>query len=406
MADFVDTGSDKLPSPNFRAELIQRLTNDQGERGYDLVAADQIQFLSTFDSPDHPVLSLYLDISPVQRPGRKYQLALKELIRNRAEALDRAQHDAFMEEAARVEDFVLYRYAERGVGLAIFSCAEHGLWHVYRLPERVYDLLVFDQRPYLRPLLTMIDNQERYGVILVDRQQARLFQVFLGEIEEYTDLVSDVPRYHKQGGWSAARYQRHSDNEALHHLKRVADLAPKFFEQQEVNHILLGGTDENVAWFRQYLPEALQVRISGTFPIRIDAPDQAILDKVMEIQHHVERQVETDLVQTLITTASKGGPAVVGLDETLMALAQQRVMTLVVADNFHASGTRCTYCGDLTADPSASERPCRLCGQKQIERVDHLVNLMMHKVMEQEGRVEVVEGGRAPAERIGAMLRY
>ena len=44
--------------------------------------------------------------------------------------------------------------------------------------------------PYLRPLLETLDEHERHGVVLLDRQQARLFSVFLGEIEEHREAFA------------------------------------------------------------------------------------------------------------------------------------------------------------------------------------------------------------------------
>jgi hypothetical protein len=37
--------------------------------------------------------------------------------------------------------------------------------------------------PDLAPLLRLLDEHERYAVALVDKEKARLFSVFLGEIE-------------------------------------------------------------------------------------------------------------------------------------------------------------------------------------------------------------------------------
>ena len=57
------------------------------------------------------------------------------------------------------------------------------MWEAYRLPEVERDELTFGPVPHLAPLIDIVEEYERYAVALVDKESARLFTVFMAEIE-------------------------------------------------------------------------------------------------------------------------------------------------------------------------------------------------------------------------------
>ena len=91
----------------------------------------------------------------------------------------------------------------------MFTCTPHVLWRAEFLAARAPNHLAFEPRPDVAPLLRIMDEYERYAVALVDKTCARLFSVFMGEIEE-SDALRDTDAVGRtdQGGWSQARYQR------------------------------------------------------------------------------------------------------------------------------------------------------------------------------------------------------
>ncbi len=54
----------------------------------------------------------------------------------------------------------------------------------------------WEDTPYIAPLLEILDEYERYGVVLADKEQARLFTVFIGEIAEHYDAFAPAPVKH------------------------------------------------------------------------------------------------------------------------------------------------------------------------------------------------------------------
>jgi peptide subunit release factor 1 (eRF1) len=124
----------------------------------------------------------------------------------------------------------------------------------------------------------------------------------------------------------------------------------------------------------------------------------------MEIIRDVERKREKELAERVITLASKGGAASLGLADTLGAIYEGRVHILVVAEGYGAKGYRCEGCGYLSAQEIGR---CLFCGGDVVE-IEDAVNLAVRRVVEGGGRVEIIRESDAlrKAGNIGAILRY
>jgi peptide chain release factor subunit 1 len=73
-----------------------------------------------------------------------------------------------------VQQFVKeYRDLKRG--LAIFCDASDNLFWHRELNVRLRNGARWNETPYARPLLELLDEYERYCVVLTDRKQARFF---------------------------------------------------------------------------------------------------------------------------------------------------------------------------------------------------------------------------------------
>ena len=136
---------------------------------------DVIRSLAEFKRQGASVVSLYLDVDGRRfvRP-KDYELHLDALLREAGERGN--SHAAAAEDLERVAAYVkagIDRSATRG--LALFSCAAHGLWEVIELPVPVRNQLVVNSSPHIRQLEGVWDENERLGVLLADKQRARMF---------------------------------------------------------------------------------------------------------------------------------------------------------------------------------------------------------------------------------------
>jgi peptide chain release factor subunit 1 len=367
---------------------------------------EQLDALQRFEGDGASVLSVYLDLEPARQLERNYRIAFIDLVKAARERLDEAGREALQVEVDRVEAW-LAEHDPQGLGLAVFSCTPRAFWQAHFLPVRVADHLAFEPAPDLAPLLAVLDEYERYAVALVDKERARLFTVFMGQIEEHDDFRDFVPGKHEQGGWSQANYQRHHEAHVHRHLKRVADHLARLFRRRRFDRLIVGGPEEATSALRQLLPRPLARAVVATIPAELFASSTEILAKVQEIEQRVEREHEARLVDQLLDAAGVGGRATCGVAATLEALWLGEVQVLVVADGVHLAGGECPQCGRLAPEGTAQ---CPVCGTTML-MVHDLFERAMARTREQVGRVEVVQGEAAKRLReagggMGALLRY
>ncbi len=202
---------------------------------------------------------------------------------------------------------------------------------------RVPNHLTFENRPDVAPLLELVDEFERYAIALVDKEKARLFTFFAGEIEEMESFKDFVFGKSDQGGVSQARYQQHHEAHVYWYLKRVAQRLAEVHRRRRFDRLILAGPEEPTAELRRLLPRALAARVVAVLPATLFATEREILDTTLEVEHSVERDVEERLIQQMLMTGP-AGRATLGVEPTLAALWADMVQTLVVASGVPPTG--------------------------------------------------------------------
>jgi hypothetical protein len=117
-----------------------------------------------------------------------------------------------------------------------------------------------------------------------------LFYFHLGQLQEQQGMAGEEVRRTKRGGGSQAPGRKGGSSGQTDYIEEVTDrnakemveLTTRFFSEKNVRRILIGGTDDNVAFFRNQLPKAWQSLVVGSFPIS-KANQTEILAKAMQI---------------------------------------------------------------------------------------------------------------------------
>jgi peptide chain release factor subunit 1 len=187
-------------------------------------------------------------------------------------------------------------------------------------------------------------------------------------------------------------------------MKDAAEFAARFFSENNVRRVLIGATDDNLALFRSHLPKAWQSLIVGNFPISMTASHDEVLERAMKAGQEAEHLREKRLVEAVVTGAAKGRGGVVNLDNTLGAIREGRIHTLLISEGFRAPGYRCTGCEYMTAQEM---KRCPFCG-KEFEKIPDAVELTVRRVLQNGGDVEVLHNNPILKKHgdIGALLRY
>ncbi|MCS7247567.1 MAG: hypothetical protein NZ840_04920 [Anaerolineales bacterium] len=357
--------------------------------------------LLDFQAPN-AVVSLYLNTDPSEGNKETHRRHLRALLRQ-------------VELPSDVE--VIERYFEHefdwaGRSVAVFSCATRDWFRSFSLAVPLRSRVRVGDRPHVKPLADLLDSYGGYGVAIVDKQGARFFYFHLGELVEQEGVVGEIVRHTKRGGGSQAAGRRggiagqtnYIEELAERNLREAAEYAARFFAENNVRRILIGGTEENVNLFRGFLPKTWQSLVVGTFPMSMAASHTEVLERAMKIGEEAERHQESRRVEALITAAAKGKNAVLGLEDTLNALNDGRIHTLFILEGDRQPGYQCGQCDYLT---SVEVPRCPYCGG-QVKSIPDMVELAVRRVMQNGGEVEVLRQNEALAKkgRIGALLRY
>jgi peptide chain release factor subunit 1 len=368
------------------------------------ITEDDIRSLASFKGGDTPVTSVYLDVDGgrhvrFQDVVRSSELLLRDALQ---------KHDGHPSVAAdiqRVQEFVRGGIdRSRTRGLAFFSCSAHDFWRVIELPVAVRDQVVVNHTPSVRQLEVVVDEFERFGLLLADKQRARVFVYELGEVIESTELVELLPRgddvdhsYRRDQG------QNHETALVHQHLRHAADATFRIFQDRGFERLIIGAPEEIAKELRSLLHPYLQERVEARCSISVGATVEEIRQAAHTVEAEVERRKEAELVGRLRDAVGVGRLGVVGLDDTLNALVERRVETLVVSHGYAHPGWRCPSCDHVRR----VGRTCPVC-QTEMLVVDDVVEEAVEDALGQSCDVEICVGNADldVLGCIGAILRY
>ncbi|MBK9181183.1 MAG: hypothetical protein IPM45_16780 [Acidimicrobiales bacterium] len=371
-----------------------------------VISEDAVRELASLKGENGPVTSCYLDVDGSRYLGHHdYQRQLDLMLR-------RVRSKPGLGSAVAADLDRIEAHVRRGVerahvrGLAIFACSADGLWRVFELPVPVYSQIVVNHSPYVRQLELLVDEYERFGLLLADKQRARMFVFELGELIDRSELLDELPREFddNRGHFWKTHQQSQLDEATLQHLRHAAAVAFHVFQGNGgFDRFLLGGTPEVTGDLERLLHPYLRERLVDHVQVPVNASLDQIRRAAHEAEERVERRREAELVARLRDAAGAGRKGVAGLDATLKALVQRRVEYLLVSQGFTAPGWRCEACGHL----GMLGRACPGCGE-QMAHVEDVVEEAVEEALAQHCKLEICVGNADldVLGRIGALLRF
>ena len=368
------------------------------------LSPDTLRRFAELRPDDGKVVSIYLNLDPTEFAGGSARsTAINSL-------LDEAGRAAREEEASVREDVERVREAFKEMdfhgahGVAVFACGSEDLLEVIKLPRPVDNTVCIDESPYIEPLVE-VQTEARYGVVLVNKQTARIFRGSRDRLDEVARVDDEVHGRHEQGGWSQARYQRSVDKEAQDHLKNAADELLRRHQRRPFEALFIGAPEAVFKDFCERLHPYLSERVAGRIDIDVEHPG---VDEVQRAAEETiasyERGREKTALDRLAEATATGGRGACGLDDTLGALNEQRVEILLLEENFDAAGVCCPQCGWL--GPSGVSA-CPADGSDTVER-DDITDLAVRRAITQSAQVVRVRDDERlePMGSIAAVLRF
>lgn len=368
------------------------------------ITENAIRQLAGFRAEQAEVVSCYLDVD-----GRRY-LRHQDYERELQVLLRRAQENAngsrsVATDLHRIEDFVkagVDRSSTRG--LAMFACGAHGLWEAFTLPVPVRSHVSVGPSPAVGQLEAILQDSERLGVLLCDKQRARMFVFELGELVDHSELFEELPRdYDERGEQDRGDTQHHVAALTSQHVRHAARVAFDVFQGSGFERLTIGAPDEICHLLEAELHPYLKERLAGRITVSASAPMGDIRGAARQVEVRVERETEARAVDRLREAVHGNGKGAAGLDKVLTALNERRVDRLLVSQGFSDPGWRCQQCGALArVGPT-----CPVCGS-DLARVDDVVEEAIEEALAQSCRIEICidNADLDVLGRVGALLRY
>jgi peptide chain release factor subunit 1 len=364
--------------------------------------------------PGRRVVSLYLDLDPERfatAPARAAQIRslIDEAAKNVENGGDLAREDriGLREDLERVKEYLLSREApfQGARALAVFCCGGDGLFETIKLMRPVPARVVLDPSPYIEPMLTAAMQRE-WCVVLVSRRRARVLTGAADELRERHARDDEVHGQHDQGGWSQARYERSVEKEVDDHLRAVASIIDRRFRRDRFDRLALGGPPEVVPRLEAMLSEEVLARLApGRVEVDLSsAGDAEIRTAVAQLVEEDDRRRERETLDRVAAGVGSGGRAAAGPEETVAALNERRVETLLLAPGFDAEADRCPSCGLIVLE---GDGHCPADGG-DLEHTAHLREAAVEAALAQDAAVMVVRHHRdlGPFGGIAAVLRF
>ena len=351
---------------------------------------------------EHPVpsvLSVYLDVDESNEINlnRGFEKRLKDMMGSiRKTITDSAEVDRFNAATTHACDFVSV-YAPHAHTLAMFFDSLDGFfWHdEFNVP--VDGEVRWDREMFLQPLVAFNDEFEKYGIVLLDHANMRLFLMDMGLIKEIAnEHFSQKAVQHIRGVGmdhmcSGSRVQRKADEKVRANLRRMIKDVDSLVTTEHVEHLILAGSSEITSELQGLLPKRLALRVVGSIDLSLEVAPSEVLAKASRLAEDHERKGEMVSVREVVTAAAKNGRAVAGLTHTLYAVNRRRVWQLIYAAGYRVAGFECAKCSALG---TLHVESCVYCGGA-LRPVQDVVERAVEHTIRYGAKIEVVRGEAA-----------
>ena len=295
----------------------------------------QFNFLSRLldvQPDDSPFISLYLNTSANETGKKDFPVFLKKQLSDHAAVLDpeSERFKSFEQDSEKIQEFTnSLDPSTRGV--AIFTRSNGvGFFRTFEfsVPFPENRMYVFD-RPFLFPLVRLIDQNPTFAVVSADTNSANIFVFRRAETVRQKGIQNTKTNRSEVGGWSQMRYQRHIENFHQQHAKEVVEELDKIVRTDQMEHIVLAGDQAVIIpLLRGEMPEELSKKVIGTLSLNVNTPEHELFEAAREEVAKHDADADRERVDYLNEVNYDEGVGVTGFAETLSALFNGQVQEL------------------------------------------------------------------------------
>jgi hypothetical protein len=267
---------------------------------------------------------------------------------------------------------------------------------------------VWGPLPRLVPLLAWQQSTVPHVVVVTDRTGADITAVSLDRVEHSEQVDGDTLHVQRSapGGWSQRRFQQRAENQWEDNAREVAEEIAAVADDVGAELIVLAGDVRAKQFLTKHLPATWADRVREVDGGRDDWSLESITDESVRLEASVAAEL-TVAVLDRFGDAQGNGLATTDVDETLAALNERRVDTLLVVDDSETIDEPESDAAAVgTDDPamiSTDESEVTATGQEAEEAP--LADAAIHAALSGGSTVRIVPAHAVPA-RLGAILRF
>jgi protein required for attachment to host cells len=364
-----------------------------------------VRVLAVLDETEAPFISCYLN----REAGESsFRAALDQRIGELRRSLRGEARLLFEEALIPLQRFLAGQVASGTEGIAIFSrggTRPYFLALQFHVPVPTW--VVVDTVPNIYHLVELKDTYHRYVLLLATEKTVRILEVNLGAVT--AELWRERPELRKRVGreWTKQHYQSHCRERTHQFVKEEVRHLERLMSAGGHTHLLLAGNPRLLAEIRRSLPKSLLRKLVDVVRASCDDQCSDVVNATLASFIQQEEQESLAAVEKLWRALHTTGLAAIGARQTLEALRQGRVDTLIIAKELGLGlAFVCTICGAFQMPPNS--RPvCRECGDARLRRADPKEELV--RLAEQGGcQIETVGHSDLLMDLggVGCLLRY
>ena len=376
------------------------------------VTWDELRDLAGFQAEQGVAISLYLDLDPsLLRATGDAQTRLNSLLDGASKnhgsgerELSHQQRLALRDDFERIRRYFDAEFEREGAhGLAIFCAGLDNVWRTLPLTEVVPDDIRVRNSLYLAPLVPLVGRGEGALVLVVSRELGRFYRLHGGRLEDLADYTEEQPRRHDQGGWAQSRLQRHADELAHEHLRRVAEVLDRLVRNLHGPRVVVVASEETGAEFVDLVAHDTRAAIAGIAHAEAHAQATELLEVAVPVLERWRTEREREVVERWVAEHARNGRGAAGWADTLEAASDGRVELLLFREGANHPAKRCPACGRL----SLQGAKCPLDGN-QLEDSEDGLDLAVHQTLAHGGTIWAVRGrdDLDAVAGVGALLRF
>jgi Bacterial archaeo-eukaryotic release factor family 10 len=227
-------------------------------------------------------LSVYLPVRAEGFDARHYDLVIGHVLRRYRDRLSDEEREVIEREIPRVRARIDLVRPAGSPALAAFADEKAGLLELIRLPAEIETRLEVGPL-LLAPIERLLERFPPALIVVVDKEEARVFGAVLGEVFPLEHLVGRDVKRHKAGGSSALSNQRKADNRAKANLTQFVSTIEREMRARSYQSIYIAGPPAARAEFERLLPTELKRGIAGRLSASLDSA---------HLQHQLRDQIQ------------------------------------------------------------------------------------------------------------------